>query len=318
MTRQIHGIVPPLVTPLLQRNTLDRRGLQHLVAEQLAAGVDGLFVLGTTGEGPSLSHQLRRQMIEATCDLVSGRVPVYVGITDTSLVDAQELAGFAADCGADAAVAAPPFYFPAGQTELRHWFTELAKDLALPLLLYNMPSCTRISIELESLMALLDLQNVVGLKDSSGDLNYLAAAIALVEKHRPGWPVMIGPEALLQQAMQLGAVGGVTGGANLCPQLFTGMLTAINSQDSVAVDQLQTIIDELQTLYTFGKYGSSYLKGLKCALELSGICSGLLAAPFDVFLPPERQRVSQWLQEFSGRRFICPASDHNPSDHNNQ
>ena len=123
MTRQIHGIVPPLVTPLLQRNTLDRRGLQHLVAEQLAAGVDGLFVLGTTGEGPSLSHQLRRQMIEATCDLVSGRVPVYVGITDTSLVDAQELAGFAADCGADAAVAAPPFYFPAGQTELRHWFT---------------------------------------------------------------------------------------------------------------------------------------------------------------------------------------------------
>ena len=311
MKRQIQGIVTPLVTPLMQRNTLDRHGLRHLVAEQLTAGVDGLFVLGTTGEGPSLSHQLRRQMIEATCELVNRRVAVYVGITDTSLVDAQELAGFAADCGADAAVAAPPFYFPAGQTELRHWFTELATDLALPLLLYNMPSCTRISIEPESLAALLDVQNVVGLKDSSGDLDYLAQAIALAESHRPDWPVMIGPEALLQKAMQLGAVGGVTGGANLCPRLFTQMLVAIKHQDSAAVDQLQNIIDELQTLYTFGKYGSSYLKGLKCGLELSGICSGLLAAPFDVFLPPERQRVSQWLQQFSGRRFICHASNHN-------
>ena len=304
MTFQIKGIVPPLVTPLSERNALDRQGLERLIEQQLSASVDGLFVLGTTGEGPSLSQKLRREMISVTSALVGGRVPLYVGITDTSLVDAVELAAFAADQGAAAAVAAPPFYFPAGQTELRHWFTELSAELPLPLLLYNMPSCTKIAIGLETLTSLIELDNVVGLKDSSGDLDYLGKAVNVASRVRPGWPVMIGPEAMLQKAMTLGAVGGVTGGANLCPRLFTELYAAILADDGAEKLRLQQLIDELQTLYTFGKYGSSYLKGLKCALDLSGICSGLLAAPFDVFKLPERKRVYEWLQTYSGRGFV--------------
>ena len=167
---KIQGIIPPLVTPLADRDALDEAGLARLIERQLAGRVGGLFVLGTTGEGPSLSEHLRREMIAETARLVAGKVPIFVGITDTSLVDAIHLAQFALNHGAAAVVAAPPFYFPAGQTELQHWFLELAEALPLPLLLYNMPSCVNISIEPDTLAILLKHENIVGLKDSSGDL----------------------------------------------------------------------------------------------------------------------------------------------------
>ena len=300
----IRGIVPPLVTPLADRDALDRSGLERLIARQLDAKVHGLFLLGTTGEGPSLSESLRRELLAAVQHLVPPSLPIYVGITDTSLVDAIALATFAAEHGATAVVAAPPFYFPAGQTELRHWFEELANALPLPLLLYNMPSCTKIAIEHDTLEALVDHENIVGLKDSSGDLDYLREAIKLTAARRQDWPVLIGPEAHLVDAMSMGAVGGVAGGANLVPRLFTDLFSAVESSDQGKVTELQSIVQVLQTLYDFGKYGSSYLKGLKCSLELTGICSGLLAAPFDVFKERERSQVQEWLQQFSKYGYL--------------
>lgn len=300
----INGIVPPLVTPLTDRDSLDHAGLERLLEAQIAAGVDGVFILGTTGEGPSLSQRLRREMIAETGRRLAGRVPLYVGITDTSLVDAIELARFALQHTATAVVAAPPFYFPAGQTELQHWFVELADALPLPLLLYNMPSCVRIVIEQESLIRLIDHKNIIGLKDSSGDLEYFREVIKISQARRPGWPVLMGPEALLVEAMQLGAVGGVTGGANLSPRLFVELFSAIQSSDVVTVERLKSHVLALQKLYAFGKYGSSYLKGLKCALQLNGICSGKLAAPFDEFRPAQQQQVRLWLNEFTGSEYI--------------
>lgn len=300
----IRGIVPPIVTPISADDHLDLIGLEQLIGRMLDAKVHGLFVLGTTGEGPGLSAKLRREVVAQSRKLTSSHdLPVYVGITDTSLVESVNLAKFAADVGATAVVAAPPFYFPAGQTELRHWFTLLAEQSPLPLILYNMPSCVKIDIELETLKLLLQHPNIVGLKDSSGDINYLRAAIEVAQL-RPNWPVLVGPEALLVQAMSLGAVGGVAGGANLCPQLFTDLFDAIERQDTHRIDRLQAIVIELQQLYQMGKYGSSYLKGLKCALELTKLCSGALAPPYDAFKSAERQRVSEWLDSFCQHGYL--------------
>src|SRR5690348_11181528 len=114
----LRGIVPPMVTPLNDRDELDRAGVDRLIEHQIAAGVAGLFILGTTGEGPSLSYRLRYELVERTCEVVAGRVPVLVGITDTSVVEALELAEFAKGAGADAVVAAPPYYFALGQEDV--------------------------------------------------------------------------------------------------------------------------------------------------------------------------------------------------------
>ena len=107
------GMVPPIVTPLHSRDVLDVEGLGRLVERLITGGVSALFVLGTTGEGPALSYRLRRQMVERTCQFVNGRIPVLVGITDASLVEALEMARFAADAGADAIVSRRTILFSA-------------------------------------------------------------------------------------------------------------------------------------------------------------------------------------------------------------
>src|SRR3954465_14755813 len=107
---KLRGVVPPMVTPLRERDKLDHAGLERLIEHILAGGVHGLFVLGTTGEAPNLGYRLRRELIERTCKLVRGRVPVLVGVTDTAFVESVGLAQHSADCGADAVVLAPPYY----------------------------------------------------------------------------------------------------------------------------------------------------------------------------------------------------------------
>src|SRR5476651_508579 len=122
---KLNGIIPPMVTPLLDRDVLDVGRLERLIEHILAGGVSGLFILGTTGEGPSLSYRLRRELIERVCGQVKNRVPVLVGITDTAFVEAVHLANFAAEAGAQALVLAPPYYFPNSQPELLEYVQHL-------------------------------------------------------------------------------------------------------------------------------------------------------------------------------------------------
>src|SRR5260370_32334822 len=127
------GIIPPIVTPLLDRDSLDVEGSERLMERILAGGVSGLFLLGTRGEGASLSYRLRRELIQRTCRQVNKRVPVLVNITDTAFVESVDLARHAADSGAHAVVVAPPYYLPAGQPGFQEYVAHLAADVPLPL-----------------------------------------------------------------------------------------------------------------------------------------------------------------------------------------
>ena len=293
----IHGIVPPLVTPLKDRDTLDIEGLPRLIEHTIAGGVHGLFVLGTTGEAPSLSYRLRREMISEATRLVAGRIPVLVGITDTSFVESVELAKVAADCGAAAVVLSTPYYFPAGQTELTSYIENIVKELPLPLVLYNMPSLTKGWFEHSTLKRLSAIEKIVGVKDSSGDLHYFERLVHLKEQ-RPDWFMMIGPEHLLPQAMRLGGDGGVNGGANVFPEFFVGAYDAVRAGDVDSETMWMDKINRLQQIYEIGKYASRHIKATKSALSIRGICSDFMAEPFHHFLPPERERVRAILDGF--------------------
>jgi 4-hydroxy-tetrahydrodipicolinate synthase len=225
------GIIPPMVTPLRDRDALDVPGLERLVEHMLAGGIHGLFILGTTGEAPSLSYRLRRELVDRVCRQVLGRVPVLVGITDTALVESLALARHAAQAGAQAVVAAPPFYFPAGQPELLHYVEHLTAELPLPLFLYNMPMMTKVAFAPQTVRQLLGNARIVGVKDSSGDLGYFEQLLA-VARERPDWSVLVGPEHLLADAVERGGQGGVNGGANLCPRLFVELYAAACRHDA--------------------------------------------------------------------------------------
>ena len=294
MTRPFSGIIPPVITPLTDRDTLDVVGLERLIEHLLAGGVHGLFILGTTGEAPSLGYRLRRELIERTCKLTAGRVPVLVGITDTAFVESVGVARHAAECGAAAVVLSTPYYFPAGQTELLGYVQNLLPQLPLPLVLYNMPSLTKVWFELDTLKKLTDQERIVGIKDSSGDLKYFESLMTL-RAARPDWSIMIGPEAMLPQAMKLGGDGGVTGGGNAYPRLFVECYQACVAGDAARIEATSRAIDALQKIYDIGKYASRYIKATKCACSLLGLCDDFMAEPFHKFHAPERQRVRQIL-----------------------
>jgi 4-hydroxy-tetrahydrodipicolinate synthase len=292
VARMFRGIIPPLVTPLIDRDVLDDAGLERLVEHVINGGVSGLFILGTTGEAPSLSYRLRCELIGRVCDVVAGRVPVLVGITDTAFVESVNLAHIAADAGAAAVVLSTPYYFLAGQTELVSYVKNITRQLPLPLMLYNMPSLTKVWFEIDTLRTLSEIESIVGVKDSSGDLAYFERLVGLREQ-RADWSLMIGPEHLLVDAIRLGGDGGVSGGANVLPRLFVQCYQAAIDGDELRIAELREEINDFQRIYTIGKYASRFIKATKCALSILGICDDFMAEPFHRFLPPERQRVQQ-------------------------
>ena len=297
LARPLRGVIPPMVTPLLDRDSLDVAGLERLIEHILGGGVHGLFILGTTGEAPSLSYRLRFELIGRVCAQVKGRVPVLVGITDTSFVESINIARKASDAGAQAVVLAPPYYFPAGQAELLEYLKHLVPELPLPLFLYNMPSYTKAIFEFETLQAAAQIDGIVGLKDSSGDMIYFHRSLSLLKEYKD-FTILMGPEELLAEAVMLGGHGGVCGGANLVPGLYVQLYEAARSRDLEATGSLHNQVMQISaTIYSVGRYESRYLKGLKCALSCVGICGDFLAEPFHRFRRAERKVVQRYIDE---------------------
>ena len=300
----LKGIVPPIITPLKDIDTLDSEGLEKLVEHVIAGGVSGLFVLGTTGEFSSLSYRLRTELVKKVCELVNGRVPVLVGVTDTSIVESGNLANKAADCGASAVVAAPPYYYSAGQPELIEYFERLASRIPLPLYLYNMPVHTKLSLEPKTVQRIALNKNVIGLKDSSANMTYFRL-LQFAMKYRPEFQFFVGPEEMMADAVLLGANGGVNGGANMFPKLYVELYKAAVDHNFEQIRRLQEKVLEVSSaIYTVGKYGSSYLKGLKCALSVMGICDDYMADPFSRFREEKRNKIREGLEKINWKSII--------------
>jgi 4-hydroxy-tetrahydrodipicolinate synthase len=285
------------VTPLKGRDTLDVAGLERVIEHVLAGGVHGLFLLGTTGEGPSLSYRLRCELISSACKLVKHRVPVLVGITDTAFAESVNVARHAVDAGADAVVLAPPYYMPEGQPELREYLEHLLPELPLPLFLYNMPPLTKVPFELETVRWAMEQPRIPGLKDSSGNLVYFNRVRELLP-HRPDWSLLVGPEELLAETLLLGAHGGVSGGANVFPKLYVELCAAARVGDLPRARALHGIVMQVaERLYHVGHHASAVIKGIKCALSCLRVCDDFMAEPFHRFREPERKQIEHAVTE---------------------
>lgn len=296
---RFRGIIPPLVTPLVDPDTLDAAGLERLIAHVLAGGVHGVFLLGTTGEGPALSGRLQRELIEQAVAIVADRVPVLVGITDAAPAESIDLAGFAADAGADAVVAAPPYYFPAGQEPLLRWALDLADRSPLPLVLYNMPEMVKVTLAVDTVRRVADEPNIVGIKDSGGDLGVFDGYARIVREDRPDWSLLIGPEQMLPQAHALGGHGGVCGGANVAPGIFVKLQAALEARDDGLAAVLQGRVLSLGRLYGVGTEPCRVIVGIKAALHELGICSAACAAWAEMLDSGQRNQIAEIVAEIT-------------------
>ena len=297
MNLPLKGIIPPMITPLTENGDLDTDGLERLIEHLIAGGVHGIFLLGTNGEGPSLTYTLRKELISKACKLIDKRVPVLVGITDTSFAGSIDIATYSKDAGADVVVVAPPYYFPISQEEMIEYLENLIPALPLPVMMYNMPSCTKMHLSIETVKKAKEL-GAIGIKDSSGDVFYLYSLIDEF-KSSPEFSIIVGTELYLPETIIYGGHGAVAGGANFFPKLFVDLYNASLTNDKTAIFELRDQVLKLySTIYNIGNDVSRFTKGTKGALYAMGICNDYMAQPLRNFSDENREKIKNYVEEF--------------------
>lgn len=297
MKTSLRGIVPPLVTPMLDNDTLDINGLEKLIEHVIDGGVHGIFILGTTGEGPSLSFKLQTEMIRESSRILKGRLPLLVGISHTSIVESIRISQIAYEAGADAVVSAPPYYFAPAQPELIAFYDELVSQLELPVYLYNMPNMTKVSFAPSTVKRIAQNEKVIGFKDSSANGTYFQSVMYEM-RDRKDFSLFVGPEEMMAEVVMQGASGGVAGGANIFPKLYVDLYNAASAGNIMETKRLHAKVMQVSsTIYNNGMYSSSFLKGVKCSLSVLGICNDFIIAPYSRFEPEQREIIKKAIDD---------------------
>lgn len=293
LPRPIRGIVTPMLTPLHDTDRLDVASLERLIEHLIQGRVSGIFILGSTGEAPGLSYRLRKEVIDEACNIVGDRAPVFVGITDTSFVESLNLAEYSCKKGVSAVVLSPPCYYSLSQQMFLGYLERLCPKLPLPMYLYNIPKLTKLKISPETVRISADLPNVYGLKDSSGDRDYFLAAAKAVSDH-PEYALLVGVEEVLAEYIGYGGHGGVCGGSNLYPELYVRICELALSGEEGELEPLQEKVRQISSgVYNVGESESSYLRGLKCAASILGLCSPAMAEPYAPLTASERSQIRE-------------------------
>jgi dihydrodipicolinate synthase/N-acetylneuraminate lyase len=289
------GVIVPLVTPLVEPDVPDIGHLCGLIDHVSKKQVDGIFILGTTGEGLALSYSTRQHIIEQSCRYIKqqGKVKVFVGIINTPLSDAVSLADIATDNGADGIVLASPF-MPISQEALLEYTINFTRECSSAICLYNRPNQTEIAFRIQTIKQLLLIDNIVAIKDSSADLNYFKELIQL-KKIRQDWAVLMGIEELLAKAVTDGADGGVAGGANLFPDLYVNLYHAAINKKKSEIEHYQKIVETVAEHI----YKPEYLAGLKYALSCKQLCKEILTEPPFVAGLGQQKKIRQFLENFN-------------------
>lgn len=283
ITAPLHGVVPPICTPLTREFEVDVPSLERLVDSLLDAGVDGMFALGSTGEVAYLPDGHRRRVLDVVVGRVAGQVPVLAGAIDTATLRVLDQAGTAAKAGVDGIVATAPFYYRTHPAEIERHFRAVAEGVGLPVFAYDLPVAVHTKLTADPVLALAEAGVLAGIKDSSGEDGALRRLLARVR--RPGsFAVLTGSELTVDHALRMGAHGLVPGLGNVDPDGYVRLYRHCVAGDWAAAEAEQ---DRLVRLFDIVDVGaadrmgrtSSALGAFKAALYLRGVLDCPVTAP---------------------------------------
>jgi len=267
----IEGILPALVTPF-RGEELDTEALRSLVEHLIGRGVSGVVVAGTTGEFPYLSMEERKAALEAVVDQVNGRVPVVAGAGASSTSEAVEHARVAEDIGADALLVVSPYYFKPSEKGIYQHYLELMSRVELPVLAYNIPQCTGYYIP-RSVLEDLAAEGLSGVKDSSGNLPYLAEVASYLKGKAT---VLCGHDEVVLSALVLGASGAILASANVIPEVWLRVYKAFKEGRLEEARTMQARAQKLARL--IARHGPL---AVKAALRDLGLPAGRCRSPLE-------------------------------------
>lgn len=290
---QLQGIVPPIVTPLNEDETIDEAGLERQLNRLLDAGVHGVFFLGTTGEQPALRDAERVKSIRTAKRVVNGRVPLVVGTMASSTARAIDYIREAERAGADAVAVTPPYYYlTRGPEDQIPHYQACAAATALPVVIYNIPSTTKVALAPATIARIAEIENVRGVKDSSADMAQFLGILSLL-RTRPGFGCMVGAPVLAGPALLYGASGVVPAISNIDPRTLLDIYASALAGNTSALIRLQERIHKLLAIAALG----SPIACFKTALELMGICRHYTTAPIQPLGPEKREAIAVVLRE---------------------
>ena len=264
-----------MITPVTEDGRLDEPAVDRLLDFLVAGGVNGIFVMGTTGEGTAIPRAYRRRMVELTVAQTKGRARIFAGIGDAH-PEEIEAGNDYFRIGVDAVVSRPPVAIPAEQ--ILPWFRSLLDGLDGPLLLYNMPMTTKISIPLDAVAGLAGHPRLAGIKDSENNPKRLEELLQRFGG-KPDFSVFVGVGALMERGLQLGADGIVPSVGNLIPEVCRDLCEAARNGDWTGTGTSHSRMSAVAALYQNGRTLNESLSVLKGALHLRGICTPHVLPP---------------------------------------
>lgn len=296
------GVIPPLCTPFTEDHAVDLDSLRRLIEFQIAGGVHGLFVLGSTSETVFLTSEERTTVIEVTVRATAGRVPIVAGVLGTTTVPCIEYARAAQRAGAAGIVLTAPFYARTSQPEILEHFRQVRAAVDLPILAYDIPSAVHAKIERPTLLTLAREGTIAGVKDSSGDdANF--RGVVMESRDIPGFATFTGSELVVDAALLFGASGVVPGLGNVDPAGYRRLYDAARAGDWAAARREQERLYRLFRIVFAGDSGrmgggASAYGGFKTALVLQGvIATNVVGRPQPRFNDDEVARVREIMAE---------------------
>ncbi len=286
---RLKGVFPAMVTPLTPEEKVDKAAMRRVVRYCLDGGVHGVLVLGSTGEFPAMTEAMRQDAIETTLDEVRGRVPVLIGCGEPSTQRTIAQVRTAARTKADGVLVAIPYYFPLDQAAVIRHYEMVAESSELPVVLYNFPQMTKITMAPDTVVKLAGHPNIIGVKDSAGDFISMQRYIEGTTDSE--FAVMSGTPALGLSAYQLGAKGGIFAGCSLVPKLCADVYNAFIKGDMESAIALQKIASLIPLMGGFGPNSAV----IKFGLDKLGICGPTVSAPLG--LPPgQEEKILAWMR----------------------
>lgn len=283
----LKGIIPPIVTPLNEKEELDERGLKNIIEHVIKGGVHGVFALGSTGEFYALTLLQKRRVMELTVEYTQGRVPVYIGASAITTRDCILEIKAAKRAGAQAVSVLTPMFVSPSENELFDHFKTLAEAEDIPIILYNNPDRTGVNLSAGVVEKLSLLDNIVGIKDSSGDMTLTSEYIR--RSRGNSFKVFAGRDTLILSVLTYGGYGAVAATANVVPGLVVSIYEKFMAGDLNGALEAQYALAPLRIAFGLGTFPSV----TKEAISILGIASGSAIKPVGALSSENRKKLEK-------------------------
>lgn len=280
------GIIPAVITPLTNDGKFNERAMRKLINYLIDGGVHGLFVVGTTGEFYGLTPEEKRDIFKITMDETKGRVPVYAGTNGITTRETVMLTQLAEECKVDAVSVLTPMFVAPTQGQLIKHYQTIAENTSLPVILYNNPPKTSVSLAPATVAKLAEIPNIVGIKDSSGDMTVTAEYIRLTQ-NMDNFSVLMGRDTLIYGALCYGATGSIASCANVAPGFCVDIYEKFITGDFKGALKAQFSLAPLRIAFSLGTFPAV----IKESLNLLGFEAGPCMEPAGPMTNDEREKL---------------------------